>query len=310
MDLEPHVTPPTIRAIYAAYEARRAAETPRGHLGASQIGKECDRELWLAYRHAETEEFDGRKLRLFNTGHREEDRIIADLRAAGVTVWDRDPATGKQFTYTAVGGDFSCSLDGVGQGFAESTKPHTLEFKTMNDKNFKAIKNVGLEKFSSTYWAQVQVGMHLADLDRCYFIAVNKNTDEIYGERVRYDAACAMKYLARAERIIKAEQPPAKISDDPAFFGCKFCAFRQTCHGNKPPTVNCRTCAHVDVNPWGCKVGKVGTVCGAHIFNPYILGWEITDAGEGWIEYVTPWGEVIRNGDGNSEEIRNAWVPF
>jgi hypothetical protein len=29
----------------------------------------------------------------------------------------------------------------------------------------------------------------LAGLDRCFFFAVNKNTDEIYGERIRLDKA-------------------------------------------------------------------------------------------------------------------------
>jgi hypothetical protein len=81
------------------------------------------------------------------------------------------------------------SLDGVGEGFKESKKPHTLEFKTMNEKSFKATKSMGVKQSKPIYWAQCQLGMHLAGLDRCFFFAVNKNTDEIYGERIRLDKA-------------------------------------------------------------------------------------------------------------------------
>ncbi len=44
---------------------------------------------------------------------------------------------------------------------------------------------MGVEKSKPIYWAQCQIGMHLAGLDRCYFFAVNKNTDEMYGERIK-----------------------------------------------------------------------------------------------------------------------------
>ena len=64
--------------------------------------------------------FDGRMLRLFQTGDREEDRIVANLRAVGVTVWDTDPDTGKQIRFTACAGHFALSLDGVGEGFKKA----------------------------------------------------------------------------------------------------------------------------------------------------------------------------------------------
>jgi hypothetical protein len=85
-------------------------------------------------------------LRLFETGDREEDRIVANLRAVGVTVWEKDPETGMQVRFEACGGHFAMSLDGVGEGFKESKKPHTLEFKTMNEKSFKATKSMGVKQ--------------------------------------------------------------------------------------------------------------------------------------------------------------------
>jgi hypothetical protein len=315
MNLDLYTTPATVQAIYDYYKASRK-DAHRPHLGGSQIGNECSRALWYQFRWMDAQIFEGRTLRLFETGDREEGRIVSNLRAVGVTVWDRDPDTGKQIRFTECDGHFALSLDGVGKGFVESSQPHTLEFKTMNDKNFRAMQKDGLEKSKPIYWAQCQIGMHLADLDRCAFIAVNKNTDEIYMERVKRDLTAGLHLVAKAEAIIFTDKPPAKISNDPSFFGCKFCDYKDVCHNGKPPLVNCRTCAHATPErggdgKWSCSAGKAfGTVCNSHLFNPYAMPWEIADAGDDWIEYDTRDGEVIRNHEGNSADIASAWVPF
>jgi len=314
MDLTPHIMAPTVAAIYAHYEASRK-DKHRPHLGGSQIGAECARALWYQFRHMDAPAFEGRTLRLFQTGDREESRLVENLRAVGVTVWDRDPDTGKQIRFTACDGHFALSLDGVGEGFRESSQPHTLEFKTMNDKNFKVLEKDGLEKAKPIYWAQCQVGMHLSGLQRCAFIAVNKNDDSIYMERVKYDAAVGIQLVAKAESIIFADKPPAKLNNDPSFFLCRFCDYKHVCHEGKPPLVNCRTCAHATPEQgadgaWGCAKGlPMPTPCKAHLFNPYAMPWEVRDASPDWVEYVTEEGEVIRN-EGNSDEIAAGWMPF
>jgi hypothetical protein len=184
----------------------------------------------------------------------------------------------------------------------------------MSEKNFKAIEKDGLEKSKPVYWAQCQVGMYLADIDRCAFIAVNKNTDKIYVERVKLDAAFAMQLIAKAEAIIFAEKPPERMNNDPAFYLCKSCDFWNVCHGGKPPEVNCRTCAHATPErdgTWSCAIGNAfGTTCPSHLYNPHAMPWEITDAGADWIEYTDQaTGEVIRNA-GNSVAILEGWTPF
>lgn len=314
MELLDHVTPATVQAIYAHYVAQRK-DAHRPHLGGSQIGHPCARALWYQFRWADSAVFDGRQLRLFQTGDREEGRLVENLRAVGVTVWDRDPDTGKQIRFTACDGHFALSLDGVGEGFRESGQPHTLEFKTMNDKNFRALQKDGVEKSKPIYWSQCQIGMHLSGLQRCAFIAVNKNTDEIYMERIKYDAAIGIQLIAKADGIIFSDQPPAKLNNDPAFYMCRFCDYRHVCHGDKPPEVNCPTCAHSSPErggdgKWTCAKGlTMGGPCTAHLFNPYAMPWEVHDASPDFVEYVTGDGEVIRN-EGNSDEIAAAWVPF
>lgn len=310
MNLEQHTTPETIRRIFAHYQSKRKNEH-RPHLGGSQIGRECSRALWYQFRWAWTPKFEGRMLRLFETGDREEDRIVRNLRDIGVTVWERDPETGKQVRFEACGGHFALSLDGVGEGFAESSVPHTLEFKTMNTKNFKALQNMGLQKAQPVYWAQCQIGMHLSKLDRCYFFAVCKETDAIYGERVKYDSAEGMMLIAKAENIVFDENPPPRLSDEPSDWRCKFCPYWAICHGCKIPEVHCRTCAHSTPErdgTWSCARGHmVQDPCKEHLFIPQIMpkGWEVISGDADRVEYHDEDGEAIVN-ERNSQQLFDA----
>ena len=313
---------PTVAAIYAAWEAG-AESGNRPHLGASLIGRECQRELWLVFRWALAPAHSGRLLRLFDRGQREEATFVAELRAAGIQVWETDPQTGEQFNYRAHGGHFGLSLDGVGVGFLEAPKtPHSIEMKTSSNKLFNKLRQEGVAKAKPEHWAQMQVGMHLSGLTRCFYIAVNKDNDELYSERVEHDELEALKLLAKARRVITAAEPPARISERPDWYQCRFCDQRPVCHEGQIPDVNCRTCAHATPEldgdqRWSCARFKTdipldaqrqGAQCPAHVFIPTLLPWTAVDANEqdGWIEYEKPDGARVKNGPGgySSQEIK------
>ena len=59
----------TSAAIIRWYESKPQEHRP--HMGASLIGHNCDRYIWLTWRWAHKPEFKGRILRLFSTGQRE-----------------------------------------------------------------------------------------------------------------------------------------------------------------------------------------------------------------------------------------------
>lgn len=63
---------------------------PRGHLGASVIGKKCYRQTYYGWRWALPKNFEGRMLRLFATGFKYEHRFIALLSLLGITVAETD----------------------------------------------------------------------------------------------------------------------------------------------------------------------------------------------------------------------------
>jgi hypothetical protein len=301
-------TQPTIDAVYRSYvEARK--EEHRAHLGASVIGEECHRKLWYLFHWCgdpTAPGFDGRMLRLFDYGWRAEERFVAELRAAGVRVLDVDPATGKQWTFSALGGHFGCSLDGAGVGFLERpTHWHVVEFKTSNDKNFRRLASNGVQKAQPKHYAQMQIGMEFSGMDRAFYLAENKNDSSLYSERVRHDPAEAQRLLDVAEKVIFSEEPLAGVSDDPSYYQCKWCDFANVCHRSIAPEVSCRNCAHATAErdgTWSCarhdralSVADQRAACDDHLYHPSIVGQPVEGGSEDGIEYAGPKGQW-RNG--------------
>ena len=131
-------------SIYRASKEKGESEPPRGYLGASILGKECDRELWYGFRWATTPEFSGRMYRLFQRGHDEELRVVSGLRDAGYEVVDAKP-DGSQYGGELFGGHFGFHIDGVIRGLPGDEKTwHLLEIKTHNERSYKAtVKKIG-----------------------------------------------------------------------------------------------------------------------------------------------------------------------
>jgi hypothetical protein len=197
----------TVSKIYAAYEAD-AEEDNRPHLGASLIGHECERYLWLTFRWADKKKFDGRMLRLFDTGNLAEARFVADLRRIGVQVHETDPE-GKQWRVSDIGGHFGGSMDGAVLGLPEAPKTwHVAEFKTHSDKSFNDLTKKRVEKSKPQHYAQMQVYMGLMSLDRALYYGVCKDNDEVYTKWVHFDQSVFDQLQARAKKIIDATEPP------------------------------------------------------------------------------------------------------
>ncbi|MCA3380183.1 MAG: PD-(D/E)XK nuclease family protein [Roseomonas sp.] len=299
---------PTVEAIYAAYEAGQEPGY-RQHLGASGIGAECERAIWYSFRWATRARHAGRMLRLFETGHMAEARFVANLRRIGVTVMEIDPDTGRQWNVRDATGHFGGSMDAIAVGFPEAIKAwHVCEFKTHSAKSFAALQKDGVAKSKPMHAAQMQVYMHLSGIERAFYLAVNKDTDELYQERLHYDAAEAMRLLARAERIINATRPPGRVSNDPAWWQCRFCDHHDKCHGDALPERHCRSCLHSSAEAegrWHCARHDVALDaktqaqgCAAHLFIPDLVPGEQVDAGDDWVSYQMRDGSEWRDGVG------------
>lgn len=290
---ESAVIPPTVLAIFRAYEDRqKRSDWRRNHLGASQIGKECDRAIWYGFRWATEPSFRGRMLRLFDTGNKEEARLVADLRAVGVEVHEFEGGTRQQFRVSDIGGHFGGSMDGAARGFQESKAWHVLEFKTSNAKGFEKLRKEGVEKAKPQHFTQMQIYMHLTGMERAYYLVVCKDTDDIHGERVRYHAPTAWRAIERARRIIQSDTAPPRISDNPEHPECRWCDHRAVCHEGALPVVSCRSCIHATPEMdgdgrWSCARGVDSLTpaaqragCPDHLYLPTMTPWQPMDASE------------------------------
>jgi hypothetical protein len=284
---------PIVDAIDAAWAARPTYEN--NTLSFGQLGNDCDRQLWYGFRWANPPEaFSGRMRRLFETGNIAERAIVADLQAAGIKVSPIDPATGRQWAVLLYGGHIKGYADGKATNVPTApVVEHLLEIKTHNDKSFKDLKKNGVAKAKPAHAVQMQALMHGLGLTRALYVAKNKNDDELYAERLHFDATHAISIVARAERIVNADDPPPKLHDDPeskAAFQCKFCPARSVCHERAMPRQNCRTCMHSTARPeggWHCRRWDKSLTpdeqragCVKHLFLPGLVPGEQIDADE------------------------------
>lgn len=287
------------REIYQSYE-ENAEDWRRPHLGASIIGRECTREIWMTWRWAVKRTFEGRMLRLFKRGHLEEAWVIDDLRAIGVAIEDEDPDTGEQWQFSWLGGHFGGSCDGLIRGGVPGAPKamHVFECKTASAKQFATLRKKGVRAAKPEHYTQMNTYIHGfrergLKIERALYVSVCKDNDDIYTERLHFDQGSADAALHRAKLVVKLQEPPAKISQDPSRIPCAYCAMRGPCQLERVEDLerNCRTCIEstpTETGEWRCELlGRSLSVdeqregCGKHLFIPALLPWKVLDAHEG-----------------------------
>lgn len=296
----------TVNLIDKYHES--VADKPRPHMGCSLLGHHCDRWLWLNFRWAVVEQFQGRVLRMFRRGRMEEAVIIADLRAIGIDI--KDTFRGKQRSV-----DFGChvsgSLDGIiEKGLPEAPKKrHVVEFKTHGKKSFDDLEKNGVEKSKPMHYIQMQVYMAGTKIDRAFYYAICKDDDRIYTERVKYDPEIAAKYIKRGQRLALAERMPPPISNDPTWYQCRFCPAHSFCHKKEPTKhANCRTCAHStpkEDSSWRCERHDADGIpvdfqqqgCDDHLLHPDLVPWPMIPSDDGLSVMFRIGDRVIENGN-------------
>lgn len=292
----------SIYEVYRLYE-REETDWRRPHLGASVIGHECDRFLWMSFRWSQRaslgrKEADhrGRTLRLFERGNREELWLAEDLRRAGFELWTHDEdsldkdGNPRQFGGRWLEGHIGSAVDGVIIGLIEDPKtPHVWECKTTTSKGYKDLVKKGVRMSKPVHFVQMQIGMLATGLTKAYYTAVAKDTDDFHQEVVHLDKALAEQQIRRAELAVLESRPAPRIGEDGDSWPCKMCNVRDVCHGYKLPEVNCRTCAHSTAEAdgeWRCylnedkpieltmEMQRVG--CNAHLYHPDLLSARFT----------------------------------
>ena len=279
-----------IDAIYKTYEEKNAQEGERAYLGCSMMGGDCAAKVQYIYTHAAGDDFDGRMLRLFQTGHLEEHRFEEDLRAVGYQViTEKD---GKQVAVGDESGHIKGHIDGVARW--KDGAWALLEMKTHSEKSFKLLEKEGMQSSKPEHYGQMQLYMGFLKLQHGLYIAKNKNTDHLYIERVEFLPAAFDKLLARGKSIVGGHEQPKNPS-----YKCNWCPAKAVCRprgvedeeAKAVPlkSVSCRQCKHhiagdVDGRE-GCMLHKsdlslrqVKAACDDHTLRPeYITFGRIED---------------------------------
>jgi len=282
----PVVIPPTLKAV------RKQLETGHGDwesvgVPAGDVGVECDRAIWFAFRRTSAkEEINWKQRRIFERGNIEEERLLDLLRSIGCTVW------GEQDKVRAVGGHLRGKIDGRVLGIIEApSKQHITECKSSNDEKFQPVKKHGVKIAMPLHYATFQFYMHGLGVDRVFYMMSNKNDEDLHFERVNYDADFAIRAVARIERIVNSPEPPSRLCTKVDDFRGLFCKHKDVCWGEIKPRAHCRTCVHstplMDGNAgWDCSrwqkplsLSEQDEGCPAHLYIPGTLaGYEQIDA--------------------------------
>ena len=217
----------THKLIMDSLQKRIDSQKPRSYMGASGLGTSCDRQLWYSY-HQPKNDYPPRVQMIFDLGNNIEDYVIWLLREAGFTIYEKD-SSGEQFGF--VDGFIAGHIDGVIVGLPESAKPHLLEVKSANDKRFKDFQKKGCKAVEPKYWGQCHTYMLKMKLEKSLFIVMNKNTCELYIERITLDENYANSLLLRGEELVaeESENNVKRRYKKSTSFGCKFCSWKEEC---------------------------------------------------------------------------------
>ncbi len=242
--------------IDAALVAERAAQARRTYLGGSRLGASCERALQYEYAQApvdEGQDFDGRRLRIFEVGHSFEALAIRWLRLAGFELLTTQ-IDGEQFGFSVADGRIQGHGDGIVVGGPPELSwryPMLLEIKSMADKPFKECVKKGVTLAKPVYAAQMAVyqaylnealnkglrqssspsPLGLSDNPALY-VAVNKDTQALWFELVPFDGSLAQRMSDRGVRVVQATDAHELL---PRGFAqathveCRMCSYAQRC---------------------------------------------------------------------------------
>lgn len=222
------------------------AQTPyiSQNIGFGEIGHECSRYLYLKIHSKEPEIFTAEALRRMEAGKRDEKLMEEQLRSlGGIELHTTDPKReNKQFKLDFLDGRLTGRLDGALIGLPQAPATwHVWENKGCDDKKFDNLiklkrewddENKVLLEWNFKYYAQVQMNILGAELERCYMTVCTPGLRRITSLRIKSDILYGKSLVEKARMIINAKEPPPRIGDA-TWYQCKNCRFYGECHGVK-----------------------------------------------------------------------------
>lgn len=228
---------PTLEAIDRAMEAFQENRPQAGRLYFSQIGRDCEREIWYAVNDYPREKFKAKTLKLFECGNIAEELMAKRLRLVSTIELHTIGEDGKQFKFSDFNDRFSGRIDGAILGLIESPNTwHCWEHKSSEklQELIKIKEKVGvkkaLEQWNYSYYATAVLYMHYGKFTRHYMTVSTPGGRQYTSIRTEPNPTLAKSLISKSERILHTKEPPERLSENKTFWKCKVCDFRDECH--------------------------------------------------------------------------------
>ncbi len=178
----------------------------------------CQRATFFKFKNAPRKAIEARILRLFDHG----DYIHMLIMKALLSVRDIQVVTSEVSTPPK---EFiSGRADAI---ISDGKQLYVLDIKSMNSMIFRNLKSPKEDNID-----QIQLYLHSFKIKKGILLYVNKDTQELKEFLVDYDTARAKRLLGElAELKIKIDSNviPARLSDWPKNWQCRYCSYKAIC---------------------------------------------------------------------------------
>jgi hypothetical protein len=149
-------------------------------------------------------------------------------------------------------------LDGVIKGVEGAEKTaHILEIKTHNKKSFDELPRFKVQRSKPAHYDQMHCGMMYSGIPRALYVALCKDDERYYVERLVMDEAHVVALKTKIKTVIGATMPPAPIADKEDAYACKWCKHKAVCKAGATPIRTCRSCEYAEAGKggtWSCTL--------------------------------------------------------
>lgn len=255
-------------------------EPTRRYIGASSISNPCTAYLALTMRGFPGDAPSPQLIRIFNQGHSIETLVVNELRQAGHTIEEINPADGKQWGYSDNGGHHRAHLDGfitlLGGG-----ERMTLEIKSMNRKSFDSFVKKGVKLSHPHYYDQCVDGLQLVmhnggNETKCLFVSYCKDNSQYHVEIIQNDPYRSKELDEKVSLIMGGYA--VRTGSHAKEYACTGCFKRTSCWTpNVPPEERgCWHCEYADPmkdslapirdKRWYCTINKMEATATCDVF--------------------------------------------
>lgn len=277
----------TANAIDDATLALSDRQSPDAFLDFAEIGNPDLRTTWLRYRWCLPAVSKPEQIRAERLNRLFEYEVIALARAIPNLQWYDENEDGRRFRFENHGGHFAGTMSGAVLGVPESTKLwHVAQVDCVDSWEFKMLWELSSYRdWDITKFSHVQACMGASGMTRALVIVYNKDTSEIYCERIKAEGDFYQNLMLGAGDILEVNGPPDSIYEKESLKpdALKDKQYRRIYFGEALPAPNCRNCKQSQIlydggARWYCHRWNINldlqqqrTGCDTHLYLPSLM---------------------------------------